>query len=182
MNDESRHARDRDGEFTAVFGHAAPRPRARAEAELAAFEHLHAQWRDLVARRRRRKIYVLGTAAAAVLIAIAIGFGVSRESAYVPLGESVAVIERRAGAELSWRAEGARQQPIAGDATALRVGQHLSTGRDSRVALGWHAGGSLRLDENSEIELVSAHSVRLVAGSVYFDSAASGQTPARSSC
>jgi ferric-dicitrate binding protein FerR (iron transport regulator) len=37
--------------------------------------------------------------------------------------------------------------------------------------LRWHDGGSLRLDENSRLEFVSATAVRLTAGNVYFDSA-----------
>ena len=175
MSDDPRLV-DADDELSGVFDHAAPRPRARTEAEAAAFESLHVQWRDLVAGRRRRKVGMLG-AAAALVIAIAVGFGVLRESDDMPLGEPVATIERRTGGELSWRDDSARERPIAGGAVVLRVGQYLSTGHDSRIALGWHAGGSLRLNENSEIELVSARSVRLVAGGVYFGSAAGAREP-----
>jgi ferric-dicitrate binding protein FerR (iron transport regulator) len=35
--------------------------------------------------------------------------------------------------------------------------------------LRWHDGGSLRLDENSRLELVSASAVRLTAGNLYVD-------------
>ncbi len=87
---------------------------------------------------------------------------------------------------MTLRDENSPGQRIAQDDAALFVGQRLSTGADSRVALAWHSGGSLRVNEHTRVELVSQRSVRLVAGSLYFDSAASAgaagalsiQTPA----
>ena len=83
----------------------------------------------------------------------------------------LATIEHVEGTDITWRDDRSQAQPL-GTLRALAEGQRLTTGPGSRVALRWHDGGSLRLDERSRLEFVSASAVRLMAGNLYFDSAA----------
>jgi ferric-dicitrate binding protein FerR (iron transport regulator) len=82
----------------------------------------------------------------------------------------LATVEHVEGGDVTWRDDRSQAQPL-GELRALTEGQRLATGPGSRVALRWHDGGSLRLDESSRLEFVSASAVRLTAGNLYFDSA-----------
>jgi ferric-dicitrate binding protein FerR (iron transport regulator) len=159
-------------ELAALFGRVAARERPRPAAEAAAFEALHAQWRSRVARRRRRRLTALAAASAAAAAALAIVYVSLLSPAPIPPAV-LAAIEHVEGGAITWRDDRSQAQPL-GALRALFEGQRLATGAGSRVALRWHAGGSLRLDENSRLEFVSARAVRLTAGNVYFDSAVAG--------
>jgi ferric-dicitrate binding protein FerR (iron transport regulator) len=159
-------------DLTRLFGRVAVRQRPSAGGEAAAYAALHAKWRNLAAARRRRR--TLAAAAAAVL-AVAAGYFSLR----VPVGApaaTVATLERIEGDDVTWRDDRTQAQPLAA-LRDFRQGQRLATGPESRLALRWHDGGSLRLDTRSRLEFVSAGAVRLTAGSLYFDSAgARGET------
>jgi ferric-dicitrate binding protein FerR (iron transport regulator) len=173
MSEKDRPAPD-DAELARLFAQAAVRPRPRAKSEAAAFDALRGEWQQVVRQRRQRRVAPLAVAAS-VLLAIAAVIGLTTRSAGIDPGAAVAAIARAEGTEITWRDENTQTQPLA-STVDLRIGQRLSTGAGSRVALAWHGGGSLRMDEHTRIEFVSARSVRLVAGSVYFGSAAPGQS------
>ena len=156
-------------ELALLLGRAGVRERPRPTVESAAFAALRAQWRDRVASRRRRLFTALaaGSAAAAAML---VGIYSGLQSAVPSAPAVLATVEHLEGGDITWRDDRTQAQPL-GSLRALSEGQRLATGSGSRVALHWHDGGSLRLDENSRLELVSATAVRLTAGNVYFDSA-----------
>jgi ferric-dicitrate binding protein FerR (iron transport regulator) len=186
MSDQRTHLPDdTDEEVGRLLGHATPRLRPHHAAEEAAYDALHAEWQELTRRRRRRRDLAGIGVAAALLAGVAIGFALLQSSDNVRAA-AVATIARVEGSQVTLRDENSLGQRIARDVGALFVGQRLSTGAGSRIALAWHSGGSLRINEHTRVELVSEHSVRLLGGSLYFDSSTSGgeaaalsiQTPA----
>ena len=159
-------------ELAALFGRAGARERPSPGAEIAAFEALHAQWRGRIARQRRRRFATLASTsavAAAACAAVFVWLLSPTATAPVPLATIVHVD----GSDITWRNDRSQAQPL-GTLSALSEGQRLATGLRSRVALRWHDGGSLRLNESSRLEFVSASAVRLTAGSVYFESGVPG--------
>jgi ferric-dicitrate binding protein FerR (iron transport regulator) len=169
MNERTPPPVNEDGDELAVlFGRVGARERPTPAAEKAAFEALHAQWRSRIARLHRRRLTTL----AALSAAAAAAFGVVHVwlQSPEPAPALLATVEYVEGGDITWRDDRSQAQPL-GALRALSEGQRLATGLGSRVALRWHDGGSLRLDENSRLEFVSGTSVRLTAGNVYFDSA-----------
>jgi ferric-dicitrate binding protein FerR (iron transport regulator) len=170
MKDGTTGPVDESGdELAALLRHVGARERPSPAAESAAFEALHAQWRSRLAWHRRRRL----TALAAVSAAAAATFAIVYTSLQSPVPSApvvLATVELIDGDDITWRDDRSQAQPL-GSLRALSEGQRLATGSESRVALRWHDGGSLRLDENSRLEFVSATAVRLTAGNVYFDSA-----------
>lgn len=177
MNEDASDPVDRDDELARLLAHAGPRARPRREAETAAYETLRAEWLELTARRRRRRVAVGAAAAAVLLLGVIVGAGVLRAPGDAVLGAPLATIERIEGSQVSWRDESSGVKPITGETDVVRAGQSLSTGAESRAALSWHSGGSMRLDENTRLELVSERAVRLIAGALYFDSANRAASP-----
>jgi hypothetical protein len=58
-----------------------------------------------------------------------------------------------------------------GDRTSIAAGQTLVTAGGAGIGLTWHSGhGSLRVDENTRIQLLSERAVFLHSGRLYFDS------------
>ena len=175
MNERTPDPGNGNGDELAVlFGRVGARERPRPAAETAAFEALHAQWRSHVVRQRRRRLTALAAGSAAAAAAFAgIYVWLQNPAPSAPL----ATVEYVEGSDFTWRDDRSQAQPL-GTLRALAEGQRLATGVGSRIALRWHDGGSLRLDESSRLELVSARAVRLTAGNVYFDSAVAGSSSA----
>jgi ferric-dicitrate binding protein FerR (iron transport regulator) len=167
MNDRAQQTRDDNGDdLAALFGRVGARERPRPATEAAALAALHAEWVSRTGARRRQRRTTFAAAAAASLAAVAF--------AYVWLQSPLlATIEHVEGSDITWRDDRSQAQPL-GTLRTLAEGQRLTTGPGSRLALRWHDGGSLRLDERSRLEFVSASTVRLMAGNLYFDSTAGG--------
>jgi hypothetical protein len=53
---------------------------------------------------------------------------------------------------------------------AIEGGDVIETGSESGLALGWHDGGSLRIDENTLVLFEAANRIYVEHGRVYFDS------------
>lgn len=159
-------------ELAALFGRVGVRERPRPAAETAAFAALHAQWQRRVARQRRRRFTTLVAASATAVAALGVTY-LWLQSPVTSAPAVLATVEHVEGSDITWRDDRSQAQPL-GNLRALTEGQRLATGLGSRVALRWHDGGSLRLDESSRLEFVSASAVRLTAGNLYFDSAAVG--------
>jgi ferric-dicitrate binding protein FerR (iron transport regulator) len=176
MNDRTQETSDRHGDDLApLFGRVSARERPRPDAEATAFAALHAEWLSRTAARRRRRFMAL---AAASLAAVAFAYVWLQSPA--PLAPALlATIEHVEGTDMTWRDDRSQAQPL-GTLRAFAEGQRLATGPGSRIALRWHDGGSLRLDERSRLEFVSASAVRLVAGNLYFDSATGSGADGRS--
>jgi ferric-dicitrate binding protein FerR (iron transport regulator) len=175
MNERTRQpVNDNGDDLTALFGQVGTRERPRPAAETAAFAALHAQWQRGVARQRRRRGTTLVAASAAAIAALGVTY-LWLQSAAPSAPAVIAIVEHVDGSDITWRDDRSQAQPL-GTLRALTEGQRLATGLGSRVALRWHRGGSLRLDESSRLEFVSAGAVRLTAGNLYFDSAADGDS------
>jgi hypothetical protein len=157
-------------DVAALLGRITARERPSDAAEAAAFTALRAQWRRHTASRRwKRALGFAGAAAASLAVAV---FGyVGLQPSAPPASAALATIDLIEGANVTWRDDRSQARPL-GARRELFEGERLATGPDSRVALRWHSGGSLRLDASSRLELVSAGAVRLTAGRLYFDSAA----------
>lgn len=180
MNDERQSGSGADERtLEEIFRHAAPRPKPRRQAAEQAFERLYAEWRDVVGRRRRQRLAVVGLAAMLVVAAVTGSLSLLREE---PSPEPLRVaVLRASGAELRLNEQLRDPGELAAREAELRAGDRLATGRDTRIALAW-GSGSLRLDRATRVRFLEGGAVRLLTGSLYFDSTPFGAdavTPAR---
>jgi hypothetical protein len=157
-------------DLAALFGRITARERPRTAAEAAAYAALRTQWQNLTAARHRRRITAVVAAMAASLAVAFAGYVWLQTGPAFPAA-TLATIERLEGDDVTWRDDRSQAQPLA-QLRDFKEGQRLTTGPESRLAMRWHDGGSLRLDARSRLEFVSTGAVRLTAGSLYFDSAA----------
>lgn len=168
MNKDDTDSNPRDEDLLAeLFSNVTPRSKPAGDAEDRAFTVLEAQWRDLTDRRKRRNRVMSWGIAASLIFSLGIAFKWFEETPKTGLAP-VAAIARATGSTIH-----TDKQRINSGATSfspLFVGEKLVTGAGSRVALSWNTGGSLRIDENSEIRFVSTSEIQLVSGRVYFDS------------
>lgn len=168
MNNDDTDSDTRDEDLLAeLFANVTPRSKPAADAEDRAFTILEAQWRDLTNRRKRRNRMLSWGIAASLILSIGIAFkwlDDTPQTALVP----VAAIARATGGTIHT----GKQRIDSGTTnfSPLFIGEKLVTGSGSRIALSWNSGGSLRIDENSEIQFISTSEIQLVSGRVYFDS------------
>lgn len=127
------------------------------------YEAAHSAWRKKVDSRRRLRWLAAAASVAGLIVAGAI-FQVMTTSNTVPAA-TIAIargaIELRIDDVESW-------QGVAGIQN-LAPGAHLRTRGDGRATLALAAGGSLRLNVNTEI-IVGRSRYELVSGTLYFDS------------
>lgn len=162
---------DDDRALEALLGRAAPRPTPSADATARARAALDDEWRAVVrGSRRRRRLRALAVAATIVL-GLGIAIGVWRTPA--PSAEQVATLDKAFGTLylLGEHSELTRADNL----EVVFSGQTIVTADEAGVGLAWSNGGSLRLDEKTELRFVSADRIELAAGRVYFDS---GPVPA----
>lgn len=151
----------------ALLEKAAPRPVPPAEVENEIRAAVYAEWQAVTGTARRRR-QVRGFAiAATVVLALAAAFSTLLTPGVVPI--EVATIEKSQGS-IVLEVDRTGQVP-ADNLMVLVAGQTLLTAKDSVAGLAWNNGGSLRVDQNSRIELVSDSEIFLHSGRVYFDSA-----------
>ena len=131
-------------------------------------------WRQAVQVQRRRRRYL---ALAASVAALAIGGTIVSQltpTTPLPVIASTAVMDGQVLALAprtdEWRAVGG-----AGDDWV--AGTRLRTSAGSRVSLNLASGGSLRVDESTEMTLTSSERLVLIAGTMYFDSGTTTGTP-----
>ncbi|WP_156762852.1 FecR domain-containing protein [Woeseia oceani] len=163
-NDETRTADDQVADLLRHARRRAPAPQAARER---AFAKLHGHWSARQQQKRRRRA-VLGMAlAASTVLAVGMAF-FATDSSLLPAAVAVAELQRTSGNGIQVIGADGQVSPAAN--AELLLGQTLRTRAGSRAALAWNSGGSLRMDEATEIELIAADRVRLVSGTVYFDS------------
>jgi ferric-dicitrate binding protein FerR (iron transport regulator) len=125
-------------------------------------------WQRKVSSRRRTRWFAVAAAITAALVTGAL-IQLMLGSHTVPAA-TIAItrgtIELRVSDADSWQQIGGTQH--------LAPGTHLRTGNDGGVALALAAGGSLRLNVDTEI-VVDSSQFELVKGMLYFDS--EGRTP-----
>lgn len=130
------------------------------------------QWREVVTQRTRRRRMGLSLAAAAAFVAIGLwaarpvlwSSGASLAEIRVAMG----TVQAKAGWLRNWGAVGSGQ--------ALHAGETLATASNGRAALALADGVSVRLDRDTQIELVAARRISLSRGALYVDSGS--RTPA----
>ncbi len=154
-----------DEAFAELLSKAPPRPVPPAADEAIVREAVHAEWREVAGGRVRRRRITSFALAASVLIAVIATFNLVRDPAGDITLHQMAVVEKQFG-QISLNS----QVAYAGQLASIEGGDVVETGSESGLALGWHGGGSLRLDQNTVLEFESANRVYLSEGRVYFDS------------
>lgn len=155
-----------------LLSKAAPRPMPPPEVESEVRSAVRQEWLAVSGRSRRWKTGRNIAAAATVLLAVLVAL-TSLRQVDVPAIE-VAELERSFG---TLRLIGGDTETTGStDLSNFMAGQVLQTGADSAAGLRWHGGGSLRVDQRTRVEFVSAGEVYLHAGRIYFDSV--GDVPA----
>lgn len=142
-----------------------PREPAPEMTRARAFQQLHAHWSERTRRKRNRRRFIRVAVAASTIFAVAVVLNTVNNSTV-----TVAEIVRIAGADVRLQANRWSQLTDVSTAAGVSSNSTLITGTDSRLALAWTNGGSLRVDEETEMNIVSPERIRLVAGAVYFDS------------
>ena len=152
--------------FEDLLGHASPRPAPSTADSDSARTAVRAEWLNITHKRRRQRRIVTFAAAASVLLALAVVVNLTNMP--VVSAAQVASIDKSIGS-IYVLGEQSRLQAT-GNLSSIAAGQTIVTGEDSGLGLMWGSGGSLRIDDNSRITFVSANSIELEKGRVYFDS------------
>jgi ferric-dicitrate binding protein FerR (iron transport regulator) len=159
--------RSEDDAVEALLRQAAPRLLPPAEDERLVREEVFAAWQAVVGRRKRRRRAGYVAIAASVLLALAATLDVFRVTG--DIAPDVATIGKQHGS--IYLLDDQSAMLALGDRTSIAAGQTLVTAGGAGIGLTWHNGnGSLRIDENTRIELLSNDAVFLRSGRLYFDS------------
>jgi ferric-dicitrate binding protein FerR (iron transport regulator) len=149
-------------------------PRAAVSATRAARVRsaVRGEWEAATRRRgtRRRVALVASIAATAAALLLLVGRTALLERHTAPLGGPVAVIEQVDGSPQRVSSALAERNgtPLHRD-DSVRVGEWIETGNQSRVALRFGDGTSVRLDIASRVRPLSPGGIELAAGAVYVD-------------
>lgn len=154
-----------DEAFAALLSKAPPRPVPPAEDEALVREAVHAEWKKVAGGHVRRRRMTSFALAASVLLAAIAMFSLIRD----PVGDittlQMAAVEKQFGEVLI-----NSRSSLAGQLASISGGDVVETGAGSGLALGWHDGGSLRIDENTAVVFEAENRIYLREGRVYFDS------------
>lgn len=164
----------REDDLERLFSHTEPRVRPAAADELRVRETLHAEWQTVVGRRIWVARASWGMAAAvALLLAVTVLVQVQPSLLY---GEPPTVASlARVDGDIAVMRDGV----VLPDSTLtpglpILGGQVIDT-RGGRAAIDLAQGGSLRLDADTRIALVSSREIELLRGALYFDSQLAGE-------
>jgi ferric-dicitrate binding protein FerR (iron transport regulator) len=132
---------------------------------------VHAHWQQQARRRSvRRRIAWAGAALGAAAALVLVAGPLRRDRSPVTTAAMVARVERllpegRGTTRLGENRRGLNPQD------PVRTGEWIETGGESRVALRFLDGTSVRIDRGSRIRALSDHVIELSAGAVYLDTA-----------
>lgn len=156
-----------------LFRHASARQRPPAEDEQAIREALQLQWESMTRQyRRKRRAWVWGIAASMMLFLL-VGIQMRSQTNPAPVSASVAVATTIAGdVTIATGSDSDARPARKGD--ILSSGQVTRTSADSGLALTWNSGTSIKLDELTEVRLISEQEVFLASGRIYLDSPPGG--------
>lgn len=163
------HQTNEDEVLETLFRHGTSRARAPAAVEADIRQTLHREWLQQTRRRRSRNRVAGWAIAASVVLSVFLITELSQESVTALPVAALATAEKSSGDVFVQKTGGG--PPAKLDSDKLLAGDQLSTIEGSRIALRWANGESVRLDQNSRIELISASEIRLLSGKVYVDSA-----------
>lgn len=142
-----------------------PRPAVSRERAARVRARVHEEWRHTVAARRRRATALAGVVALAASLLLIVSLVRDRGVVQSPVAQPPVVATVVASVGPVTLDDG---RPLAVGAT-LREGQALRTQAGSVAALDLGNRTSLRVDENTRLQFVTASRLRLEAGAMYFD-------------
>lgn len=151
-----------------LFRHATARQRPPAADEKEIRDALHEQWRGMTTRRRRRGMALSLAAAASLILAVLVGYRVQQDTGPVAPPVPLATVYKVNGSVFVHSSNNTPAVRAVASGTVFS-GQKIVTGLGSRLALHWQDGSSLRIDENTEVELKPDGVVTLVSGQLYVD-------------
>lgn len=166
-SDDPRHKLRTDQAFAELLGKAAPRPVPPAEDEAQIRDAVYTEWQMLAQRRRRKRHFTSFALAASVLLAVFATLNLLRDPVAPLESLQVAVIEKQFG-QVSITAQNTN---AVSSTISISGGDVVATEDGSGLALRWHDGGSLRIDENTVVAFEAEDQIYLQKGRVYFDSA-----------
>lgn len=176
MNNPGENAaRENDRAIEDLLGRAAPRPTPPADATQKAKLAIQQEWQQVTHRRTAHRRMLLVATAATFLLAVALVTNTRLAPLEQPV--QVATMDKAVGT-VYMLGEKSELSPVV-DLAAVRSGETIKTDRDAGVGLSWGNGGSLRLDQNTEVRFVSADRIELQSGRVYFDSMPETGLPAK---
>lgn len=145
---------------------ASPRPMPPADDAASIRAAVHAEWQTVTGRHNSRRRVMSFAIAATVVLAVAVSFNAFRLNDIAPI--QVATISKSYGMVYLLGEQSELHELV--DLTEISVGETVVTGKDSGIGLAWGNGGSLRIDADTRIEIVSPDAVYLRSGRIYFDS------------
>ena len=156
-----------DEAIAELLGTASPRAPPPAADEALIREAVHAEWQIVSGGHVRRRNFTYFAIAASVLLAVFATLNLLRD----PVGDfgsrQMATIEKQFG-EINVNDQLVNAVQMA----AIKGGDVVETESESGLALGWHDGGSLRLDEQTVVAFEANNQIYQQRGRVYFDSEA----------
>jgi ferric-dicitrate binding protein FerR (iron transport regulator) len=164
---ENEHSEQERDLLEELFRNVSSRERPSREEEQAVRASLHAQWLKMTRRRRIRRLAFALASAASVVLAVVVGLNLLQAPKPAGFVIELARVEKAVG-----RVE---STPVTADAgplttnTVLGAGQQVVTSTNSRLAIRWLSGESVRLDENTVIRLHSGNEIELSSGQIYID-------------
>jgi ferric-dicitrate binding protein FerR (iron transport regulator) len=156
-----------------LLGLASPRPSPPAEDEHAIRHAVHTEWRSVVGKRQSSRRYWYAGLAAMLVVAVSLLTQLPGEN---PPVVDVARVSRQLG-DVYLLGEGSKLI-AAPELDTVRQGQVLQTGTAAGLNLEWGTSGSLRMDEETRVRLVSENAVFLERGRLYFDAPPKSPAPA----
>ena len=164
---KQRETLSSDEAFAELLGRASPRPAPPEADEALIRAAVQAEWQKVSGGHARRRHVRLFAIAASVLLAVFATLNLLRDPADDFGSQQMATIEKRFGdINVNHQVVNAVQM------AAIKGGDFIETGPESGLALGWHNGGSLRLDESTVVAFDAENQIYLQQGRVYFDSEA----------
>lgn len=166
MNEPKPDPRDEDV-LADLLKKAERREQPSDTAKRQAYAALESDWRSVVERRtKRRRMRLVGLAASLLLVAAILWSPLQRlndggDTLAEPFGT---VVLATAGDTYL------NGNPVDGSNAFLRSGDRFATGPSTRAAIRPTEGGSLRLDQDTELVALAPNQLRLESGAVYVDS------------
>ena len=151
-----------------LFRHASPRARPPREAGQAARAALYEEWREMTVRRKRRRLYWPLAAAASVVLGLGVAAMIFRSPEAIGPPRAVATVEVVFGSVRRDAEEGSDPVSLAAP-SQLYAGQRIVSRSASGLAVRWRDGSSVRLDQDTTVQLTPAGEIELASGRVYVD-------------
>jgi len=154
-----------DDAIETLLEKAAPRPTPPDKDEKIVRDAVHAEWLAVAGKVRLRQRMTHFAIAATVVLGIAVAFNALQGTAVNAV--QIATIGNSHGS-IYLLGEQSELRKMT-DLESISAEQFIVTGADAGIGLEWGSGGSLRVDKNTRIEFISADSVYLHSGQIYFD-------------